>query len=70
MKTGDLFQVSEDGHYEIVDRLKDIYKNNRGQTVAPRRVEQKFNDVPGIKNVFLVGDGRDYNVLSDRTRYG
>jgi len=63
MKTGDLFQVSDDGHYEIVDRLKDIYKNNRGQTVAPRRVEQKFNDVPGIKNVFLVGDARDYNVL-------
>jgi len=63
MKTGDLFQVTDDGHYEIVDRLKDIYKNNRGQTVAPRRVEQKFNDVPGIKNVFLVGDGRDYNVL-------
>ncbi len=63
MKTGDLFQVGEDGHYEIVDRLKDIYKNNRGQTVAPRRVEQKFNDVPGIRNVFLVGDGRDYNVL-------
>lgn len=63
MKTGDLFQVSEDGHYEIVDRVKDIYKNNRGQTVAPRRVEQKFNNTPGIKNVFLVGDGRDYNVL-------
>ncbi|MDX2417906.1 MAG: GNAT family N-acetyltransferase [Xanthomonadales bacterium] len=63
MKTGDLFQIGKDGHYEIVDRLKDIYKNNRGQTVAPRRVEQKFNDVPGIKNVFLVGDGRDYNVL-------
>jgi long-chain acyl-CoA synthetase len=63
MKTGDLFQVSEDGQYEIVDRLKDIYKNNRGQTIAPRRVEQKFNDVPGIKNVFLVGDARDYNVL-------
>jgi len=63
MKTGDLFHVGRDGHYEIVDRLKDIYKNNRGQTVAPRRVEQKFNDVPGIKNVFLVGDGRDYNVL-------
>ena len=63
MKTGDLFRISEDGQYEIIDRLKDIYKNNRGQTIAPRRVEQKFNDVPGIKNVFLVGDGRDYNVL-------
>jgi len=63
MKTGDLFQISESGQYEIVDRLKDIYKNNRGQTVAPRRVEKKFNDVPGIKNAFLVGDARDYNVL-------
>jgi long-chain acyl-CoA synthetase len=63
MKTGDLFKIDEDGHYRIVDRLKDIYKNNRGQTIAPRRVEQKFEEVPGIKNVFLVGDGRDYNVL-------
>jgi long-chain acyl-CoA synthetase len=63
MKTGDLFKIDEDGHYRIVDRLKDIYKNNRGQTIAPRRVEQKFEEVPGIKSVFLVGDGRDYNVL-------
>ena len=63
MKTGDLFQIDEDGQYEIVDRIKDIYKNNRGQTVAPRRVEKKFNDVPGIENAFLVGDARDYNVL-------
>lgn len=63
LKTGDLFEIDENGHYEIVDRVKDIYKNNRGQTVAPRRVEKKFNGVPGIKNVFLVGDARDYNVL-------
>ncbi|MGD9020441.1 MAG: GNAT family N-acetyltransferase [Lysobacterales bacterium] len=63
MKTGDLFRIDKAGHYEIVDRIKDIYKNNRGQTIAPRRVEQKFKDVPGFKRVFLVGDGRDYNVL-------
>ncbi|MCP4046359.1 MAG: long-chain fatty acid--CoA ligase, partial [Gammaproteobacteria bacterium] len=55
--------IDDDGQYEIVDRVKDIYKNNRGQTVAPRRVERKFDDVPGIKSVFLVGDARDYNVL-------
>ncbi len=63
LPTGDLFRVREGGHLEIVDRIKDIYKNNRGQTVAPRRVEQKFEGVPGIKRVFLVGDGRDSNVL-------
>jgi long-subunit acyl-CoA synthetase (AMP-forming)/predicted GNAT family acetyltransferase len=63
MKTGDVFQVSSDGYYEIVDRVKDIYKNNRGQTVAPQTVEKKFNQVPGIKRVFVVGDNRPYNVL-------
>ncbi len=63
LSTGDLFKSHPHGHLEIVDRIKDIYKNNRGQTIAPRRVEQKFAGVPGIKRVFLVGDGRDSNVL-------
>ncbi len=63
LATGDLFRSHSHGYLEIVDRIKDIYKNNRGQTVAPRHVEQKFEGVPGIKRVFLVGDRRDSNVL-------
>ncbi len=63
LKTGDLFRELDNGHYEIVDRIKDIYKNNRGQTVSPQKVEKKFRGVPGIKSTFLVGDGRAYNVL-------
>jgi long-chain acyl-CoA synthetase len=63
MNTGDIFRVTEDGFYEIVDRVKDIYKNNKGQTVAPKTIEQKFTGVPGIKQTFLVGDARPYNVL-------
>jgi long-chain acyl-CoA synthetase len=63
LSTGDLFRLRPNGHLELVDRIKDIYKNNRGQTIAPRRVEQKFTDVPGIKRTFLVGDNRAYNVL-------
>ncbi len=61
--TGDIFRVRPSGQYEIVDRVKDIYKNSRGQTVAPRRVEQLFEGVPGIRRTFLAGDGRDDNVL-------
>lgn len=61
--TGDLFREVRDGHLEIVDRIKDIYKNNRGQTVAPRKVESLFAGVPGIKRTFLAGDGRSYNAL-------
>jgi long-subunit acyl-CoA synthetase (AMP-forming)/predicted GNAT family acetyltransferase len=63
LSTGDLFTEHSDGHLEIVDRVKDIYKNSKGQTIAPRRVEKNYADVPGIKRVFLVGDGRDYNTL-------
>lgn len=61
--TGDVFERHPNGYYQIVDRIKDIYKNNRGQTIAPRKVEDKFVGVPGIKRTFLVGDGRPYNVL-------
>ncbi len=63
LPTGDLFQETGAGHLEIVDRIKDIYKNNRGQTVAPRKVESLFDGVPGIKNTFLAGDGRSFNTL-------
>ncbi len=63
MPTGDIFTETEDGFYEIIDRVKDIYKNNKGQTVAPKTIEKKFTGVPGIKQTFLVGDARPYNVL-------
>ena len=63
LETGDIFHQRPSGHYEIVDRIKDIYKNSRGQTVAPAAVERLMDGVPGVKRTFLVGDGRDYNVL-------
>ena len=63
LKTGDIFHQRPSGHYEIVDRIKDIYKNSRGQTVAPAAVERLMDGVPGIRRTFLVGDGRDDNVL-------
>jgi len=63
LKTGDVFVINKDGYHEIVDRVKDIYKNNRGQTVAPQVIEKKFLNVPGIKSTFVVGDNRPYNVL-------
>jgi len=63
LPTGDIFRRRDGDHLQIVARLKDIYKNTRGQTIAPRRVEQKYTDVPGFERVFLVGDHRNYNVL-------
>ncbi len=63
LKTGDIFVRRPSGHYEIVDRVKDVYKNTRGQTVSPALVERRLADVPGVRRAFLVGDGRDHNAL-------
>lgn len=63
LATGDLFRKTHGEHLQIVDRIKDIYKNNRGQTIAPRVVESNFDLVPGIKRTFLAGDGRSDNTL-------
>ncbi|MCZ7556070.1 MAG: AMP-binding protein [Bacteroidia bacterium] len=61
--TGDVFVRHASGNYEIVDRLKDIYKNSRGQTVSPLGIETRLRGIPGFRRVFVVGDGREYNVL-------
>jgi long-chain acyl-CoA synthetase len=60
--TGDLVSV-EDGHFRIVGRKKEIYKNRAGQTIAPARVENLFRDFEAIGQAFLVGDHREYNTL-------
>lgn len=61
--TGDLVTQDDDGYVTIVDRKKDIYKNVKGQTVAPQRIENMFTEFEEIKRVFLVGDGKEYNTL-------
>ena len=60
--TEDIFK-KKNGHYYIIDRKKDIYKNSRGQTIAPQKIENLFQDFESIKSVFLVGDGREFNTV-------
>ena len=60
--TGDIFEKRND-HFFIVDRKKDIYKNSKGQTISPQKIENLFQDFDSIKSVFLVGDGQEFNTL-------
>ena len=60
--SGDIFE-QKDEHYFILDRKKDIYKNSRGQTIAPQKIENLFQDFDLVKSVFLVGDGKEYNTV-------
>ncbi len=63
LHTGDIMRRDRDGYYFIVDRKKEIYKNVKGQTIAPQRIENLFRDIEAVKRVFLVGDQREYNTL-------
>ncbi|MEE8335977.1 MAG: AMP-binding protein [Candidatus Neomarinimicrobiota bacterium] len=60
--SGDIFKIKKD-HYFIIDRKKEIYKNTRGQTISPQKIENLFQDFEAVKAVFLVGDGLNYNTV-------
>jgi long-subunit acyl-CoA synthetase (AMP-forming)/GNAT superfamily N-acetyltransferase len=61
--TGDLMQLDADGYMQLVDRKKEIYKNVKGQTIAPQRIENLFREFESVGRAFLVGDHRPYNTL-------
>jgi hypothetical protein len=54
-------ELDGDGYLRLVDRKKEIYKNIKGETIAPARVENLFRDFGSVGRVFLVGDHREYN---------
>jgi long-subunit acyl-CoA synthetase (AMP-forming)/GNAT superfamily N-acetyltransferase len=62
-RSGDLMRMDDEGHIQIVDRKKEIYKNIKGQTIAPQRIENLFREFASVGRAFLVGDHREYNTL-------
>jgi long-subunit acyl-CoA synthetase (AMP-forming)/N-acetylglutamate synthase-like GNAT family acetyltransferase len=63
LPTGDVMRIDERGFIQIVDRKKEIYKNIKGETIAPQKIENYFREFDFIKHVFLVGDHKPFNTL-------
>ncbi len=61
LATGDIMRMDKDGFIEIIDRKKEIYKNVKGETIAPQKIENLFRDFEFVRQVFLVGDHRPFN---------
>ncbi len=61
--TGDIMKMDSNGFIEIIDRKKEIYKNIKGETIAPQRIENLFREFESIKQVFVVGDHRPFNTV-------
>ncbi|MBU1949718.1 MAG: AMP-binding protein, partial [Candidatus Eisenbacteria bacterium] len=66
--TGDLAAIDSRGYYSIVGRKKDLFKNVKGETIAPQRAENLLQSFPEVEQAVLVGDGRPFNVVLIHTR--
>jgi long-chain acyl-CoA synthetase len=62
LHTGDIGHIDEKGRIVITDRKKDLIVNDKGDNVAPQRVEGMLTLQPEILQAMVSGDKRPYIV--------
>jgi long-chain acyl-CoA synthetase len=62
LHTGDIGLIDEQGRIKITDRKKDLIVNDKGDNIAPQRVEGILTLQPEILQVMISGDKRPYVV--------
>ncbi|WP_448585989.1 AMP-dependent synthetase/ligase [Thermaurantiacus sp.] len=62
LKTGDIGYIDEDGHIVITDRKKDIIVNDKGENIAPQKIEAMLTMCPEIAQAMVYGDRRPHLV--------
>ncbi len=62
LHTGDIGHVDEKGRIKITDRKKDMIVNNKGDNVAPQKIEGMLTLQPEIAQAMVSGDRRPYIV--------
>lgn len=60
--TGDIGMIDEAGRLAITDRKKDLIVNDKGENVAPQKVEGMLTLQPEILQAMIAGDRRPYMV--------
>jgi long-chain acyl-CoA synthetase len=60
--TGDIGRLDEDGFLFITDRKKDMIVNDKGDNVAPQKIEGMLTLQPEIAQAMVVGDKRPHLV--------
>lgn len=58
--SGDVGELTEDGHLKITDRKKDIIITSGGKNISPQEIENEFKASPYIKDAVVIGDGKKY----------
>jgi len=62
LHTGDIGHLDEAGRIKITDRKKDMIVNDKGDNVAPQKIEGMLTLQPEISQAMVVGDRRPYLV--------
>ena len=62
LRTGDVGELTPDGHLVVKDRAKEIFRLADGTLVAPQVVQNKLKFSPYIGEAAIVGEGRPYLV--------
>lgn len=62
LHTGDIGLIDTKGRIQITDRKKDIIVNDKGENVAPQKVEGMLTLQPEIAQAMIFGDRRPYMV--------
>ncbi|WP_433908906.1 AMP-dependent synthetase/ligase [Sphingomonas yabuuchiae] len=62
LHTGDIGEIDAAGRLRITDRKKDLIINDKGENVAPQKVEGMLTLQPEIGQAMITGDRRPYMV--------
>lgn len=58
--SGDVGELTKEGHLKITDRKKDIIITAGGKNISPQEIENEFKASPYIRDAVVLGDGKKY----------